>query len=266
MIHLLTRLLRLPGTTSRRTRPPQRTVLFLEGLEERALPDATTPLAPPLLGPGLFGPAARGISLRPTTLTLGQVGTKYSQVLTPSGGKGPYHFSPVTTGLPPGITFNASKGTLSGTPTAAGVFTFTVHVSDSTPAGSGGPLTASPRFTLTVQRPARRVVFLSQPGNAPSGAVPIFQVEVLDALGNRLMGIAVKLTLKNIVSIVTPAFAKGGVTQATTTANGIATFKGVKISTRGRVELVATAGSGKTAPSKTSNFLDVLLLGRRSPP
>ena len=114
------------------------------------------------------------------------------------------------------MAFDVSKGVLSGTPTKPGQFSFKITVIDST---TGAPLTASPKFTLTVKQGApARLVFLTQPGPAPKGAVPKFLVQLFDAFGNPISGVAVKLTMKKIQSIGTPAFAKGSVTQATTSA------------------------------------------------
>ena len=54
----------------------------------------------------------------------------YSQVITASGGTGPYTFSATGT-LPPGLTLS-SGGVLSGVPTAAGVYSFIITATDST--------------------------------------------------------------------------------------------------------------------------------------
>jgi hypothetical protein len=53
----------------------------------------------------------------------------YSQTLTASGGAAPYTFTVTGGALPPGLTLAAS-GLLSGTPTTAGTFTFTVRGTD----------------------------------------------------------------------------------------------------------------------------------------
>ncbi|MGP0025939.1 MAG: beta strand repeat-containing protein, partial [Streptosporangiaceae bacterium] len=74
----------------------------------------------------------------------GEVSTAYSDQLTMTGGTSPITWSVSTGTLPPGITLNASTGLLSGTPTAAGIYSFTVMVTDS----SG--LTATEPVTLTV--------------------------------------------------------------------------------------------------------------------
>jgi len=60
----------------------------------------------------------------------GEIGTAYSDTLTPSGGTGPYTWSVSSGNLPAGITLDPATGTLAGTATAAGTFPFTVQVTD----------------------------------------------------------------------------------------------------------------------------------------
>jgi uncharacterized repeat protein (TIGR01451 family) len=60
----------------------------------------------------------------------GQVGNAYNQVLTVTGGTGPFVWSVTAGSLPAGLTLNASTGALAGTPTAAGSYSFTVRVVD----------------------------------------------------------------------------------------------------------------------------------------
>ncbi len=69
------------------------------------------------------------ITVNPASLPSGLVGASYSQAVTATGGAAPYSFGVIAGALPAGLTL-ATDGTLSGTPTAAGVFTFTVLATD----------------------------------------------------------------------------------------------------------------------------------------
>ena len=81
--------------------------------------------------------------LTPATLPDATVGAAYAQALTAEGGKLPIVWSlEAGSTLPAGITLTGS--TLSGTPTTAGVNTFTLVVTDV--AG----VTSEREFTLTV--------------------------------------------------------------------------------------------------------------------
>lgn len=69
------------------------------------------------------------LSITTTAIPNGMVGENYSTILTATGGAPPYTWS-VTNGALPGGLSLSSGGTLSGTPAAAGAFTFTVQVRD----------------------------------------------------------------------------------------------------------------------------------------
>jgi hypothetical protein len=64
-------------------------------------------------------------------LAAGTISQPYNAVLAVSGGGSPYYFSVKTGSLPPGISLNPATGTLSGTPTTAGKFSFEVIATDS---------------------------------------------------------------------------------------------------------------------------------------
>ena len=66
------------------------------------------------------------------TLPAGTEGSAYSGSVTANGGAAPYNFSVTTGQMPQGVNLNNSTGAVSGTPTAAGSFNFTVSVSDAT--------------------------------------------------------------------------------------------------------------------------------------
>src|SRR5262249_40958348 len=80
---------------------------------------------------GYFKTACPTITVSPAgpALPAGTEGTPYSQTFTASGGTGPYTFA-VTSGAPPSNLNLASGGLLSGTPTVAGDFSFTVTATD----------------------------------------------------------------------------------------------------------------------------------------
>jgi hypothetical protein len=65
----------------------------------------------------------------------GVVGTPYSHAFPATAGTPPYTFAilPSSAALPPGLSLNTATGVVSGTPTVAGTFNFTVQVTDSIP-------------------------------------------------------------------------------------------------------------------------------------
>ncbi|MFN4091529.1 MAG: HYR domain-containing protein, partial [Brevundimonas sp.] len=88
------------------------------------------------------------LSINETSLSNGAVASAFSRTLTTTGCTGPCTFAVTSGALPAGVTLS-SAGVFSGTPTAGGVFNFTVTVTD---AGAGG-ITASQAYTLTINAP-----------------------------------------------------------------------------------------------------------------
>ncbi|MBB3455021.1 hypothetical protein FHT86_003320 [Rhizobium sp. BK313] len=91
------------------------------------------------------------ISLGPSTLSSGAIGTAYSQTITASGGTAPYTYTITAGSLPTGLSLSPTTGALSGTPTAAGPFNFTITATDSST--GTGPFTGSRAYSLTVAAP-----------------------------------------------------------------------------------------------------------------
>ena len=96
-----------------------------------------------------------GTVSRPTIVTNslpdGAVSKEYEATLTanPTTTGGTLTWSVSSGNLPAGLQLGESTGTISGTPTAAGSYTFTVQVTE-TPTDGGEALTATKQFTLAV--------------------------------------------------------------------------------------------------------------------
>jgi YVTN family beta-propeller protein len=105
------------------------------------------------------------LTLSSLPLPAATAGTAYSQTLTASGGTAPYTFAVTLGALPAGLILSNSGGSIAGTPTASGAFSFTVTVSDS----SGSK--ASAAYTLTVNAGTSTLSFAAVPaqtyGNPP---------------------------------------------------------------------------------------------------
>ncbi len=106
------------------------------------------------------------LTLAPSSLPSGQVGVAYSATLTISGGIPPYSWTN-SGSVPPWLlmlSFTSSSNIgLSGTPTTAGSYSFTVTVSDS----STPPLTASMGYTITISAKS------STPTPTPTPPTPV---------------------------------------------------------------------------------------------
>ena len=85
---------------------------------------------------------ARPLTITTSSLAAGRVGVAYSRTLQASGGSGTYTWTipyssqlgglAIPSGsLPGGLVLDAKTGVISGTPTAPGIFSFTVQVGDS---------------------------------------------------------------------------------------------------------------------------------------
>jgi large repetitive protein len=87
----------------------------------------------------------------------GVVGAAYTDRLRVAGGTSPFTWSISSGSLPPGVSISSSAGLLSGRPTRAGTFTFTVKVTDS----SG--LSATEARSIIIAAPAPSLTFAAPP-------------------------------------------------------------------------------------------------------
>ncbi|MDN2708995.1 putative Ig domain-containing protein [Janthinobacterium sp. SUN118] len=92
--------------------------------------------------------SAPTISVTPTVMPAMTAGVAYSQSISAAGGTAPYTYAITGGSVPTGLSL-AANGTLSGTPTAAGPFNFTVTATDSS-TGTGAPYTGSRAYSVTV--------------------------------------------------------------------------------------------------------------------
>ncbi|MDW5442299.1 putative Ig domain-containing protein [Polaromonas sp. SM01] len=93
--------------------------------------------------------AAPTITVTPTTLPAMTGGTAYNQTITATGGTAPYSYAITSGSLPTGLSLGVSSGTLSGTPTLAGAYNFSVTATDSS-TGTGFPFMKTVFYTVTV--------------------------------------------------------------------------------------------------------------------
>ncbi len=78
--------------------------------------------------------------------------TPFSQGFAASGGVGPYSYA-FGGSVPAGVTLNTATGTVSGTPTSTGSFTFNVTATDTGASGTGAPFNVQGSYTLAVAAP-----------------------------------------------------------------------------------------------------------------
>ncbi|MCC8671665.1 putative Ig domain-containing protein [Xanthomonas arboricola] len=120
-------------------------------------------------GPNLVLPAS--------SLPAGTAGQAYSAAITPAtGGTAPYSYAVTAGALPTGVVVDVATGALSGTPTVAGTFNFTLTVSDSTPSPAAQ---ASRSYTLTIAAP----VIVVAPTALPAATRGMAYSQVLSASG-----------------------------------------------------------------------------------
>jgi hypothetical protein len=98
--------------------------------------------------------SSASITVNPSSLSGGTVGTAYSATISATGGSGSYTSFAVTSGsLPAGLSLNSGTGAISGTPTAGGSSNFTIRVTDSASNTGSRPYTMSISWTSITVNP-----------------------------------------------------------------------------------------------------------------
>ena len=158
------------------------------------------------------GPPAATIAISSTVLTVGQTGVNFTPV-TGSGGTGTLSYS-ITIGiLPTGLSFNASTGAITGSPTVASTATtFTVTVKDT------NNLTATANFSLAVNAAVTATTAIASTTLTQNHAATSF-IPVTGAGGTGTLSYAITAgTLPAGLSFNTSTGAISGTPTATLTA------------------------------------------------
>src|SRR5947207_5531075 len=116
-----------------------------------------------VIGLSLLSSAATRSTLTFTTASLasGSVQNPYQAALSVKGGSSPYQFHIARGVLPPGLVLNTSTGTIAGIPTATGIYSFNVRVTD-LPLSDSGAHT----FSITVSGSAPAISVSVSPTSA----------------------------------------------------------------------------------------------------
>jgi hypothetical protein len=111
-----------------------------------------------------------GLSISCGSPPSGSVGVPYTTTIPAAGGTPPYTFSITAGALPTGTSLATSTGVISGTPTVAGLYTFTVQVEDS--ASATASVSCSIRIYASIS------LSCGNPGPGVVGQIYTAQVEV----------------------------------------------------------------------------------------
>lgn len=178
----------------------------------------------------------------------GIVGSAYSTSIVSAGGTTPLATTMLSGSLPPGLSFNAATGEITGTPTAVGTFAFAVQLTDS----SSVPYTVTANKTINVSNPIPPLSLIGGP--QPEGEVGIPYTTSFTATGGvRPYTFSIASgTLPSGLSI-SPAT---GVIAGTPTAPGTWNFT---VQVQDSLNATATAAASITVISRLS------LLGGRQP-
>jgi hypothetical protein len=135
-------------------------------------------------------------------------GVAYSSTVGATGGTAPYTFSVASGSLPQGLTLNPSTGAITGTPTTAGTYSYTVKVTDSkgntaASASCGITVTAPPTLTIACPTGSGIAGTAYASGAVAAGGVPPYTFSI--AAGSLPPGLALNATTGAITGTPTTA-------------------------------------------------------------
>jgi|SRR5579863_1177015 len=107
-----------------------------------------------------------------SALPAGTEGSSYSATLAVTGGTAPYAFSTAAGQLPAGVSLGQSTGTISGTPTVSGTFSFSISVVDAKGDSKEQPLQMAVAPAAASTPPASNPPASNPPASNPPASGP----------------------------------------------------------------------------------------------
>jgi len=136
---------------------------------------------------------AAGPSLANPAPPSGQAAVAYSDALSVTGGTGPFTWAVSSGSLPSGLTLNSSTGVLSGTPAAAGLYTFTVKVTDAK------GLTATQSLSMTITVGPLVINATANNSTVAQGGTLGYTVTITNTAASAYSGVTFSAPLSNLV-------------------------------------------------------------------
>jgi hypothetical protein len=184
------------------------------------------------------------ITVAPSSLPNGTIGTSYSQTVSASGGMSSYSFNVTAGTLPAGLSLNGGSGVVSGLPTTSGISNFTITATDA------NTCTASRAYSVTINCPT---IILS-PTTLTSGTTNVAYNQTIISTGGTAP-YTFSVTSGSLPAGIT--LSSGGILSGTTTIAGTSS---ITITSTDANSCTGTQAYSLTinAPSSSSTSLTVL--------